>query len=118
MQPTGQTTQRNGSTGGKHLSVIAGTDRNLHLSPILRQIRDEGPALPQGATRPSPRAIPVLEPLPSLPAPAVAQAAGPPRALVFMASGVLLLTLLLAGSTWLLYRQEQRLQVLEEILQQ
>lgn len=110
--------------GGRMLSVVHGKDeRSLHLSPILQQIKDDGPALIDGEVLKDNAAAPRLAKPGGAPDAKAAPAATavPPmlaeRHLKVLIGLCAALTIGLAASLWFSWQQQQRLANVEYLLE-
>jgi hypothetical protein len=124
-KPGNPTGKNSPARAGRFLSVVrTGDERALHLSPILRQIKDDGPALLDGELLPNkdgarkreaansapeskaPQAQPVPAPLPVPP---------PPHSLLILGFCALL-TLGLGCTLYFTWQQQARLETMESLL--
>jgi hypothetical protein len=112
-------------TSGRMLSVVHGKDeRSLHLSPILQQIKDDGPALIDGELVKEAGAAPKLaKPAGSAETKAAPAAAASMQPLLadkhvkFLIGFCAALALGLSASLWFSWQQQQRLANVEYLLE-
>lgn len=109
--------------GGRMMSVVHGKDeRSLHLSPILQQIKDDGPALIDGEVVKEAGAAPRLA-KPAVSADAKPQAAPVPQPLLagrqvnILLGFCAALALGLGASLYFSWQQQQRLANVEYMLE-
>ena len=112
-------------TGGRMLSVVHGKDeRSLHLSPILQQIKDDGPALIDGEVVKESGVAPKLaKPAGAFEvkaAPAAVAAVQPllaDRHVKVLIGFCAALAIGLSASLWFSWQQQQRLANVEYLLE-
>lgn len=112
------------SSGGRLLSVVHGKDeRSLHLSPILQQIKDDGPALIEGVAVKEGVAPKLAKPAGTADAKAAPAAAAAPqqtfndryaKALLGLCTA---LAIGLCASLYFSWQQQQRLAHVEYLLE-
>jgi hypothetical protein len=123
LKPTGRDALRSGS---RLLSVVRGKEeRSLHLSPILQQIKDDGPAVIDGEVVPEvaaagklakPVAADAKVASAAIQAPVLQMLLGDRNTRILLGFCALL-TLGLGCSLWISYQQQQQLETVEYLLE-